>query len=124
MPLHVTGLRETIRTLEQIGIEVADLKDVMGAIAARATEVMQPHIPLGPTGNLRRSARGNKAKGKAIVTVGKAAVQYAAVINYGSPKRGIRPADFTGKTDAVMDDEAARMFEAGINDLIKKRGLQ
>lgn len=122
MASYITGLRETIRDLERFGIEVADLKEVMASIASTATEVMQPFIP-ELTGKLRASARGNKAKGKAIVTVGKASIGYAAAINYGSPRQGIRGADFTGKTDAVMDDRAAEMFIDGIQDLIKKRGL-
>lgn len=122
MATYVRGLRETIRDLERFGVEVADLKEVMASIASAATDVMQPLIP-ERTGKLRASARGNKAKGKALVTVGKATVDYAKPVNYGSPKQGIRAVDFTGKTDAVMKERAAQMLLDGIADLIKKKGL-
>ena len=35
----VTGLREVVRDLEAIGVEVEDLKDAFGAIAAEGAEV-------------------------------------------------------------------------------------
>lgn len=123
MPTAITGLRQAVRDLEALGVEVADLKVVMGAIASKAADVMQPFIPEGPTGRLRKSARGNKAKGKALVTVGTARIDYAPVINYGSPKRGIKPADFKGKTDRVMEDLAPRMLDDGITALLTERGL-
>lgn len=122
MSTYVTGLRETVRDLSDLGVEVDDLKDVMGEIAATAVDVMQPFIP-AVSGTLRASARGNRAKGKAVVTIGRARVPYAAAINYGWGARNIRPANFTGKTDAAMDDRAVQMLDAGIDKLITKKGL-
>lgn len=122
MATYVEGLRETVRHLQDLGVEIDDLKDVMADIATEATDVMQGFIPTR-SGALRASARGNRAKGKAIVTVGKARVPYAAAINYGWAARNIKPADFTGKTDRAMDDRAVQMLEAGIDKLIDKKGL-
>lgn len=121
--VYVEGLRETVRALEKAGVDVEEMKDVMGAIAAQAAHVMQGFVPRGKTGKLADSTRGNRAKGKALVTVGKARVPYAQPINYGWAKRGIRAADFTGKTDDVMDTRAADMLAAGWDDIARRNGL-
>lgn len=122
MPTHIEGLRQAVKQLEQFGVEVGDLKDVMSAIATKATEVMRPFIP-SRTGKLRGSARGNRAKGKAVVSIGTARIRYGPVINYGWAARHIRPANFTRKTDEVMEDLAPQMLAEGIDQLIEKRGL-
>ncbi|HEY0889652.1 MAG TPA: hypothetical protein VGE38_08590 [Nocardioides sp.] len=122
MPARIEGLRETVRELQALGVDVNELKDAMARIAARATSVMQGFIP-ARTGRLRASARGNRAKGKAVVTVGRATVPYAAPINYGWPERNIAPASFTAQTDAVMATEAAAMLDDEISVLIRKNGL-
>jgi hypothetical protein len=119
---YVEGLREAVKQLEELGADVDDLKDTMAEIAAEAVEVMQPLIPTR-SGKLRASARGNRAKGKAVVTIGRATVRYAAPINYGWPKRNIRPANFTSKTDKAMETRAPELLEQGINAAIEKRGL-
>lgn len=121
--IYFEGLRETIRAMEQLGVEIGDMKDVMAAIAAKAADIMRPLIPLGPTGKLRASARGNRAKGKAVVTVGNARVKYANPINYGWPRRHIAPADFVHKTDQAMDDIAVEMLSEGIDRLIREAGF-
>jgi hypothetical protein len=120
--IQVEGLRETIRDLQAAGVELEDLKDVMGDIAAKAADVMKPYVP-SRSGKLRGTVRGNRAKGKAVVTIGRGRVKYAGPINYGWPARNIRPANYTGKTDAAMDDLAARMLEDGINKIITEKGL-
>lgn len=120
--VYVEGLREITRSMERAGVDVEELKDVMGAIASEATQTMLPFIPRR-SGALRASARGNRAKGVARVTIGKARTPYAAPINWGWPKRGIRPADFTGKTDQVMEPRVMHMLEAGWNDIAERHGL-
>ena len=123
MGTKITGLRETVRDLERVGVELADLTAALGRIAARAPAVMQGFIP-SRSGKLRASARGNRAKGKAVVTIGRASVRYAAPINYGWPARNIAPANFTGKTDAVMDGIAPDLLDQEIDHLLTTRGLK
>jgi hypothetical protein len=120
--IEVEGLRETVRSLERFGVAVEDLKGVFGPIAAHAADVMRPLIP-ARSGKLRGSARGSKAKNVARVTVGSARLKYGGVVNYGWPRRGIRAADFTGKTDRALGDDAVRMLEAGLDDLLDKEQL-
>lgn len=121
--ISVEGLREFVRDLERLGVEVEDLKEVFGRISKRATDVMQSKAPVR-SGALRAAIRGNRAKNKAVVTAGnKRRVAYAGAINYGWPRRNIRPANFVAATDAVMQTEALELLDEGITDLIKKYGL-
>lgn len=122
MAVHIQGLREMTRAMEKAGVDVGDLKEVMGGIADEASRTMQRFVPVRK-GNLRGSIRGNKAKGKAIVTAGKAKVQYAGPIQYGWRARGIRPAHYVERTDAVMDTRAPEMLEQGWAKIAERHGL-
>ncbi|MGV8967192.1 MAG: hypothetical protein ACOH2F_13025 [Cellulomonas sp.] len=119
MPVEVAGLRKALREMEKLGVDVEDMKDVFAGIATEASRVMEGFTP-SKSGALRASIRGNRAKSKAVVRIGKARVPYAGAINYGWPKRNIRPANFTGRTDAVMEEKAEEMLLDGIEGLIKK----
>jgi hypothetical protein len=120
--IYVSGLREITRGMEKAGVDVEELKDVMGRIAAEATDVMQPFIPTR-SGRLRASARGNRAKGKAVVTIGTARVPYAAAIQWGWPRRNIRGAGFVQKTDQVMETRAVQLLEDGWGEIAERNGL-
>jgi hypothetical protein len=120
--IYVEGLRETSRALEKAGVDVEDLKDVMGAIATEASNTLAPLLPRH-TGRLAGSTRPNRAKGKAVVTIGGARVPYAAPILYGWPKRHIRPSVAIPRTDAVMEVRAPEMLEDGWNAIAEKNGL-
>lgn len=122
MGVHIQGLREITRAFEKAGVEVDDLKDVMGAIATEASQTMTPLLP-HRTGALQATARPNRAKGKAIVTVGTARVAYAAPIIYGWPKRNIRPSYAIERTDAVMETRAPELLAEGWNRIAEKNGL-
>lgn len=122
MAVHVSGLREITRAMEKAGVDVEELKDAMGAVAAEAATTMQGFVPTR-TGRLRGSVRGNRAKGKAIVTAGTARVPYAGAVQYGWPRRNIKPARYVERTDAVMDDRAAAILEAGWEEIANRNGL-
>jgi hypothetical protein len=119
---YVQGLREVTRGFERAGVDLDDLKDLMGSIATEATETMLPFIPTR-SGRLRASARGNRAKGKAVVTIGRATVPYAGPINYGWPKRHIRGANFVAKTDDVMEHKLTDMLADGWNAIAARYGI-
>lgn len=119
---YVEGLRATIKSLEALGVEVEDMKEVMAEIASDAARVASQHAP-SRTGALRASIRGNRAKGKAVVTAGKARVPYAGAINYGWRKRGIRGVGFMQAADRVVGPRAVEMLEQGINRRIQDRGF-
>lgn len=116
MPTHVDGLNDTQRALEKAGADVDELKDVMGGIATEAATVLRGFIPVR-TGRAHDSVRPNRAKGKAIVTIGGARVPYAQVI------RSTHPSRFVQRTDAVMENRAVTMLETGWNDIAQRNGL-
>lgn len=121
--VHIHGLRELVRDMEKAGVDVAELKEPMAKVAAEAADVMQGFIPLGRTGRLRASARGNRAKAKAVVTVGTARVAYAKPIQWGSPRRNIKPAAYVEKTDAVMDTRAVDILTEGWEEIARRNNL-
>ena len=122
MAVAIEGLRQAVRDLQQLGVDVEDLKDVMADIAREGAEIAAQHAPVA-SGALRASIRGNRAKGKAVVTAGKARVPYAGPVNYGWPARSISASNFIAKTDAEMDTKAPALFEAGIGELIERLDL-
>jgi len=121
--LKVTGLREMVRDLEAVGVEVEDLKDAFGAIAKEGAEVGASKVN-SRSGKLAGSTRGNRAKAKAVVTWGRAAVPYAGVQNYGWPRRNIRAQGFAQQTDQVMSPVAVAKLEENIERVITERGLR
>jgi hypothetical protein len=121
--LKVTGLREMVRDLEAVGVEVEDLKDAFGAIAKEGAEVGASKVH-SRSGKLAGSTRGNRAKAKAVVTWGRAAVPYAGVQNYGWPRRNIPAQGFAQQTDQVMSPVAVAKLEENIERVITERGLR
>lgn len=120
---RVEGLGPLVRDLQRLGLEVSDLKDAFGAIAAEGARHVQAHIPT-LTGQLASTTRGNRAKSKAVVRVGSAAVPYAGAINYGWAARNIAPSGFLQDGDQEMRPIALQRLEADINQKIRNRGLQ
>lgn len=120
--LKVEGLNRVVRDLQAFGLEITDLKAAFSRVAATGASVMARYVP-ARTGRLRGDVRGNRAKSKAVVAVGRASVPYAGPIQYGWAARNISPAGFFEKTDAVMDGLAVQMLEDEINNQIRKRRL-
>jgi hypothetical protein len=120
--VRVEGLGRLTRDLEQLGLDVEDLKDAFGSIAAEGARLASSFAPQR-TGRLRASIRGNRAKSKAVVTAGRARVPYAGAINYGWPAQGIAPALFMQKADDAMRPRALDELEQAITAAIRRRGL-
>lgn len=119
----VEGLNKTLTALQRLGVEAQDLKDAMSEIAAEGARLASGFAPQR-SGRLANTVRGNKAKAKAIVIAGRARVPYAGAINYGWPKRGVKPALFMQKADAALAPRAVAMLESGLDRAIGKAGLQ
>lgn len=89
--VRVVGLPRFLRTLQAAGVEVEDLKDTMAAVAALAAAAVADEAPK-VSGDLAGSVRGNRAKGRATVSVGRGRTKlYAMPIHYGWPARNIEP---------------------------------
>lgn len=122
MPVAVQGMREMIRDLIRAGVDVEDVKDALAEVAKVGAYVAANLAPRR-SGALVATIRGNRAKGKAVVTAGRARVRYAGVVNYGWPKRNIQPARFLQKTDTVMETRAPEIFEKEIAKIFEKYGF-
>lgn len=117
---RVEGLNSVVRGLQELGAEVDDLKDVFSDIATEAAGIAADHAPEA-SGALAADIRGNRAKSKAVVTAGRAAIPYAGVQNYGWPERGIEPTGFMQAADEQMRPRAVQLLEDGINAKIKEK---
>jgi len=121
--LRVSGLASTVRALVDMGIEVDDLKDALGDIAHRGAFEAAREAPRR-TGALAGTARGNRARSKAVISAGyKARVPYAGPINYGWSARNISPNGFMQRAERRLLPYASRALERNINALIRRKGL-
>lgn len=120
--VKVEGLREWVKDLQAMGIEVADLKEVFGGIAREAATIAASFAPRR-SGTLAASIKGNRAKNSANVKAGSARVPYAGAINYGWSRRNIKGAGFMQKADEVMQPRAERELRAAIDRLIAERNM-
>lgn len=120
--VQVEGLREIVRGLEQAGVELDDLKDIFGEIASEAAAVAGPVTPRR-TGTLAGTVRGNRAKNKAVVTIGKARTPYAAPIIWGWPARGIKASPVVPRTNQYMETRAPELLETGLDRVMEGLGL-
>jgi hypothetical protein len=120
--VQIEGLNQKIRSLQELGVELDDIKEVFADIAKEGAEVASSFAPV-KSGALADTIRGNRAKNKAVITAGRARVPYAGAINYGWPSRNIEPAMFLQKADQEMEGRAQQMLEDGIARLIEEREL-
>lgn len=122
MTIRVTGLRETIRTLEQLGVQVADLKEAMtriGTLVGREAYTLARK----KSGRMAGSIRPGRAKSKAIIRAGRAGLPYVGVQHYGWPGHGITPNPFLTDAAENKQREAVTELSDSLNSLIRKLDL-
>jgi hypothetical protein len=120
---RVTGLRETVRDLERMGVSVEDLKGAFGRISDNVIRQAQARVPRGETGALAGSIRPAKSKNKAVVRAGGARVRHAGPIHWGWPARNIEARPFlAGPADTYAPD-AIKEITAELGTLIRRYGL-
>lgn len=120
--VRVEGLSGVVRDLQRLGLEVDDLKDAFAKVASEGAARVAARIPRR-SGRLAGDVRGNRAKSKAVVAVGRSSIPYAAPINYGWPKRGIEAVQFMQKGDQEMQPIAVTRLEEEIEAAIRRKGL-
>lgn len=122
---YAPDLRDVQRDLRKLGADVEEIKDIMAEIASEGAEVAAGFVPVD-SGALRDTVRGNRAKARATVTIGRGKTnKYAGVVNYGWPERNIPAANFVEKTDlAFMEtNRPLQIFDEGMDRLIAKYRL-
>lgn len=119
--VRITGLRDTLRSMEKAGTSAGDLKDLMMSLSQIVISAARP--PHGDTGALSASVRPGRGKTKAVIRAGSARVPYAGVIHYGWPARSIPAQPFL--TDAINRTRSAILaqLDQGIQDLLHDADL-
>lgn len=124
MQVKVTGIAKLNRDLRALGVEVDDLKAAMTKIAAMAARAAEGFAPKR-SGRLAATVRGNKARNRAVVIAGRGKARlYAGPINYGWPKRNIKPQPFMQQADKAVAPRVVPTLQADLNRLIRAKGLQ
>lgn len=113
--VRVQGLQETAAAFRATREDLGDLTDAMGKLADAAADVLRPLVPVR-TRALVDSVRAEGTRDRAVVTAGNARVDYAAPVLRGRSKAITR-------TDAVMDDRAPEILEAGWTRIAERNGL-
>ena len=119
---RVDGLRDLVRDMESVGVDVADLKTAFAAIAAKGATLAASLAPRR-SGALAASIKGNRAKNYAAVSAGSARVPYAGPINYGWPRRHIPAAEFMQRADIALRAVAVSDLDTAVAHLLAGRGL-
>lgn len=119
--LEVKGLRETIRTLEKFGVQVADLKASfkrIGNIVVNEARTLAPK----KSGKLLGTIKASNTKNKSIVRAGGARVPYAGVIHYGG-YHNIEPHPFLTNALQANQSKVVQELDREIHGLIRGAGL-
>ena len=125
--VHVEGVRETVRRLERLGVDVQDLKAAFAEISNEVVAEARPLVPNATgesTGAIAGTIRAAKTKNKAVVRAGSPSrAPHAGVINYGWPAHGIAPSEFL--TGPANRDPAGkvRRIEDNLTALIRQHDL-
>lgn len=120
--VRITGLNKVVKGLQELGLDLDDLKDAFGALAAQGARLAAGFVH-SRTGRLAGTVRGNRAKNKAIIAAGRGKVKYAGVQNYGWPRKNIAAQGFMQQADEVLKPRAVIELEKAINQSIQRRGL-
>jgi phage gpG-like protein len=120
--VRITGLNKVVKGLQELGLDLDDLKDAFGQLANQGARIAAQYVQ-SRTGRLAGSVRGNRAKNKAVIAAGRAKVKYAGVQNYGWPRKNVAAQQFMQKADDVLKPIAVTELERAINKSIERRGL-
>lgn len=119
--LRITGLRETVRALEDAGAEASELKVAMGKGANILADALRTAVPKA-TGRLASTVRPNKAKGSAIARIGGARPKhYAPFVNFGH--QSYAATNFAGKAAGASRHKAFKAIENELQSIINRHGL-
>lgn len=120
--LYVEGVREVIRSLERLGVAVADMKAVFKNIGNRVVSDAQRLVPR-KSGALYNTIKASNTKNKSIVRAGSARVPYAGVQEYGG-YNNIEEHGFLRGAVEKNQETSRELMDDGLADLIRKYGLK
>lgn len=116
---RVTGLRETIRNLERLGVSVQDLREAFGEISEQVAQEARGLVRV-KTGAHQATIRPAKTKNKAVVRAGNnSSAPAAGILNYKRPGDGF----LTRPANANPGQKIARI-EQNLESLIRRYSLR
>lgn len=119
--VRVEGLRETIRSLNRLGVEDQDLKAAFKKIGNLVVGDAKTRVPVR-SGRLAASIKPSNTKNKSVVRAGGARIPYAGVIHYGN-YNNITAQPFLTDAVAKNQDAAVKIMEDELQQLINALGL-
>ena len=99
--LMVVGQKRFVRTMRKAGADMEELKEVNRQAAQIALPAVRTLVPHGKTGKLAGNLRVSATKRAGVIRAGRKAAPYAGPINYGWPKRHIRPRLFVNNLSLI-----------------------
>lgn len=116
--IKVTGLKASIKALQQIGVPDAEIKAAGTAAGEIVATEARGLVPV-QSGALRDSIRVSKALTKVSVSAGNnGKIKYANPIHWGWYKRHIRPNPFFVKALGYTREEVLSNYYKQLNRLI------
>jgi hypothetical protein len=121
--IKVKGLRQALRSLQEIGVPKEEIKAANGRAAELVLQAARPLVPVR-SGKLLSTLRVGKALNKATVSAGRASVPYANPIHWGWFKRNIQPQPFFAKALGYTRDEIYQNYFRELSQLIEKHNTK
>ncbi|KAB7789460.1 HK97 gp10 family phage protein [Bifidobacterium cebidarum] len=118
--LYVVGQKRFVATMRKAGADMKELKSVNRQAADLAAPAVRSRAPHGKSGKLAASIRAGATQKAGVVRAGRKSVPYAGVINYGWPKRHIRPRTFVNDAVAATEPEWTRLYEQFIRKTLNQ----
>lgn len=119
--LRVDGARQLRASLRRAGQDMTQLKAAHGEVASIVEEYSIGSVPVR-SGALMGSIRSSGSNTASTVRAGGARVQYAGVIHWGWPQRGIAASNFITNAAQASEPVWRSVFERAVQkalDLVK-----
>lgn len=117
---YVVGQKRFVQTMRKAGADMQELKDVNRQAADIALPAVRQLTPRGESGRLAGSIRVGATQKAGVIRAGRKSAPYAGVINYGWPKRGIKPRLFVNQGVAGTEGAWRRVYKQFIDKTMGK----
>lgn len=121
--IKVEGAQDLQRALRQVQDGIADLKDVHKQAAELVVSDARPRARR-KTGAMAASGRATGQAREGVVRFGFARLPYVPIQVFGNPKHNISPNPFIYEAMDARINDVYRVYEDGVDKVIKKNGLQ
>ncbi|MGR4776662.1 hypothetical protein [Bifidobacterium adolescentis] len=117
---YVVGQKRFVQTMRKAGADMKELKDVNRQAADIALPAVRQLAPRGESGRLAGSIRVGATQKAGVIRAGRKSAPYVGVINYGWPKRGIKPRLFVNQGVAGTEGAWRRVYKQFIDKTMSK----